>query len=201
MRQEQLDVAVFHRTMEQPIELSPNSKPGEKWVRLRGRLVAEEGVEFLEGLFVRRSWFWCTVFTLLRALIAFIVARAPIGVRLAAVADAIADLKYVLEGSNLAFGIDGEPVWDEVHRKNMEKARGPMRADGKRLKPPGWTPPDIDAILSAQPPLNFDRRTEIDAKYLRRALAGFVYGGGFATEADVKHAREICERTKYLEKT
>lgn len=155
MRLEQFDVAEFHLTMGQPIELVPNANPREKWVRLRGGLVAEEGVEFLEALFSRRSWFWRLTFVLLRLILLLIVKRAPIGVRLPAVADAIADLKYVLEGSNLAFGIDGAPVWDEVHRKNMEKASGPMRADGKRLKPPGWTPPDIDRILREQPPLNF----------------------------------------------
>lgn len=32
--------------------------------------------------------------------------------------------------------------WEEVQRANMAKVGGPIRADGKRLKPPGWRGPD-----------------------------------------------------------
>jgi len=66
------------------------------------------------------------------------------------IADAIGDLKYVLEGTNLAFGIDGEPVWDAIQKANMAKAGGSVDEHGKRMKPPGWTPPDIEGELRKQ---------------------------------------------------
>lgn len=45
-----------------------------------------------------------------------------------------------------AMPINIEPFWMEVFRANLEKADGPIREDGKRLKPDGWTPPDHAAI-------------------------------------------------------
>jgi predicted HAD superfamily Cof-like phosphohydrolase len=64
------------------------------------------------------------------------------------IADALADLVYVLIGTATTFGIDLRPVWAEVHRSNMAKEGGPTRADGKILKPEGWQPPDIAAALA-----------------------------------------------------
>lgn len=40
-------------------------------------------------------------------------------------------------------GVELAPFFEEVHRTNMLKADGPIREDGKRLKPPGWKPPRI----------------------------------------------------------
>lgn len=68
-------------------------------------------------------------------------------------ADALADLDYVIEGTRLEFGINGAPIAAEVHRSNLSKLgpNGPMlREDGKILKPPGWTPPDIAGELRKQ---------------------------------------------------
>jgi len=67
---------------------------------------------------------------------------------LAAVAKELCDVIYVAYGAAVAFGLDLEPFWDEVHRSNMAKVGGPVRADGKRLKPPGWVPPDIAGVLA-----------------------------------------------------
>jgi hypothetical protein len=61
--------------------------------------------------------------------------------------DGLCDVLCVVYGAALEFGIDLAPFWDEVHRTNMAKVGGPVRKDGKRLKPPGWTPPDIAGIL------------------------------------------------------
>jgi predicted HAD superfamily Cof-like phosphohydrolase len=69
------------------------------------------------------------------------------------IADGLADLIYVALGTAIAYGIDLRPVWDEVQRSNMAKVGGEVRADGKRLKPPGWTPPDIMGVLAKQGPL------------------------------------------------
>lgn len=66
------------------------------------------------------------------------------------VADGLADLCYVAIRAALIWGIDLRPVWDEVHRANMAKVGGKAREDGKILKPDGWQPPNIRAVLEAQ---------------------------------------------------
>lgn len=62
--------------------------------------------------------------------------------------DGLCDLLCVTYGAAIEFGIDLAPFWDEVHRTNMAKIGGPVREDGKCLKPPGWTPPDIAGVLA-----------------------------------------------------
>ena len=66
------------------------------------------------------------------------------------VADGIAYLIYVLLGTAVEFGIDMNPIWDEVQRTNMAKEGGGVRGDGKILKPEGWEPPRIKEILQSQ---------------------------------------------------
>lgn len=69
------------------------------------------------------------------------------------IADALADLQYVLNGMAIAFGIDLRRVHTEVHRANMTKTGGVRREDGKVLKPANWNAPDIERILETQEPL------------------------------------------------
>jgi len=64
--------------------------------------------------------------------------------------DGLCDLLCVVYGAAVEWGIDLGPFWDEVHRTNMAKQGGPMREDGKRLKPEGWTPPDIAGVLASE---------------------------------------------------
>lgn len=69
------------------------------------------------------------------------------------IADGLADLIYVAVGAALEFGIPLDRVWAEVQRSNMAKVdaetgRVRKRADGKVLKPDGWTPPDIKSALA-----------------------------------------------------
>lgn len=67
------------------------------------------------------------------------------------IADACADLKWVIEGLEHTLNIPQQEVWNEVARSNLGKisAGGKVlkRLDGKVLKPDGWTPPDIKSIL------------------------------------------------------
>lgn len=65
--------------------------------------------------------------------------------------DGLCDLIYVALGTASEFGIDLEPFFDEVHRSNMAKTGGPTRADGKIMKPEGWKPPDLAAVLEYWP--------------------------------------------------
>jgi predicted HAD superfamily Cof-like phosphohydrolase len=67
------------------------------------------------------------------------------------IADACADLKWVIEGLEHTLKIPQQAVWDEVARSNLAKigedGKVHKREDGKVLKPEGWTPPDIKSIL------------------------------------------------------
>ena len=67
------------------------------------------------------------------------------------IADACADLKWVIEGLEHTLNIPQQEVWDEVARSNLakisENGKVLKREDGKVLKPEGWTPPDIISIL------------------------------------------------------
>ncbi len=69
---------------------------------------------------------------------------------LAAVAKEMADLLYVTYGTAVSYGIDMEAVFQEVHRSNLSKIGGYKRADGKWVKPPTYSPAQIDLILEAQ---------------------------------------------------
>jgi predicted HAD superfamily Cof-like phosphohydrolase len=64
------------------------------------------------------------------------------------VADAIADLLY---GAALTFGIPATAVFSEVHRSNMTKldehGEPILRADGKVMKGPNFSPPNLAPIL------------------------------------------------------
>lgn len=89
------------------------------------------------------------------------------------IADALADMIYIIAGTALIYGIPLEEVWDAVQVSNISKAgscefcegygvdednqpcdtcggngfRVIRRMDGKILKPEGWQPPNIKAIL------------------------------------------------------
>ncbi len=59
----------------------------------------------------------------------------------------LTDLLYVTYGALLWFGVDADEVFREIHAANMRKTEGPKRADGKQLKPEGWQPADVAAVL------------------------------------------------------
>lgn len=66
-------------------------------------------------------------------------------------ADAMADAMYYMYNAASKVGVDLDKVFDEVHQAN-ERKRGPdgkfvRRADGKVIKPPGWTEPDIISVI------------------------------------------------------
>lgn len=67
------------------------------------------------------------------------------------VADALGDLIYVIQGSNLEFGIPADEVFAEIHRSNMTKVwpdgEVHVREDGKVLKPKTYSHPNITKIL------------------------------------------------------
>lgn len=66
-------------------------------------------------------------------------------------ADALGDLRYIVDGGNLVCGFPGELVFQEIHRSNMSKLGADglpvKRDDGKILKGPNYTKPDIKTVL------------------------------------------------------
>ncbi len=138
-------VEAFHRAMGQPVVEKP-TVPSHERVELRLKLIAEEFGELLEACGGHESDLYSAKLNVARA----IELRAVDYVDLVEVADALADLDYVIEGMRLELGINGAPIAAEVHRSNLAKSSGPRREDGKILKPEGWKPPDVDGELRRQ---------------------------------------------------
>jgi predicted HAD superfamily Cof-like phosphohydrolase len=71
------------------------------------------------------------------------------------ITDALADQLYILLGTMVAHGMGDiiEDVFDEVHRSNMSKlgadGKPIYREDGKVLKGPNFSPPNIEKFLTA----------------------------------------------------
>lgn len=78
---------------------------------------------------------------------------------LVGVADGLADVLYVVIGTAVAYGIDIQEVFDEVHRSNLsktvwdeERQRWYIEKDefGKGIKPDTYSPADIAPIINNQ---------------------------------------------------
>jgi predicted HAD superfamily Cof-like phosphohydrolase len=67
------------------------------------------------------------------------------------VADACADILYVVLGLTISYGIPIDEVFAEVHRSNMSKldenGNPVIREDGKVIKGKFYSPPDLAPIL------------------------------------------------------
>ena len=126
-------VAEFHITFELPMADRPQRRIDPSLAALRVELLREEFEEFVEASAESDT---------------------------VALADALGDIVYVVYGTALTYGIDLDAVIREVHRSNMSKLgpdnRPVMREDGKVLKPPGYSRPDINRVLMDQPPFLFD---------------------------------------------
>lgn len=69
--------------------------------------------------------------------------------------DALTDILVVTIGAIHSMGADGEGAWNEVMRTNFAKidpttGKVRKRADGKVLKPEGWTGPDLKPFLDKE---------------------------------------------------
>lgn len=116
----------FHRAFDQPVNNKP-FLPGKEERELRIRLIAEEFKEYTD---------------------------AEEANDIVEVADALADMIYIICGTAASYGIPLEAVFEEVHNSNMAKL-GPngkpiKREDGKIIKPEGWQPPDVVGVLAHQ---------------------------------------------------
>ena len=114
-------------------------EPDSKVRILRAKLILEEALETVEalGVTVHHQGHEITEEGL--------EYDAPNPFDLKEVVDGCADISVVTIGTLIAIGVDDEPVLEEVDASNLRKF-GPgsyRREDGKWMKPPGWTPPDI----------------------------------------------------------
>ena len=66
-------------------------------------------------------------------------------------ADACGDLIWVTCGLAARLGINLDAAWEEIRRTNWEKLGGPVREDGKLMKPKGWKPPSMKKALEGIP--------------------------------------------------
>ena len=116
-------VKLFMKTFSQEVKDSP-ALPSEKIQQLRLDLIAEEFSEL----------------------------KAAVGEgNLVEIADALTDILYVTYGAAHAFGIPIDECFEEVQRSNMSKldidGRPIFREDGKVIKGPNYSKPDLQMVL------------------------------------------------------
>lgn len=138
-------VEQFHEAMGLPARERPEM-PSEDEVELRARLTLEEALEFVRACGFAVRWGRLVTqgqydFTLER--------RHPAD--LAAMAQENADVRVITHGTDLYGGFPPS-VFSEVMAANMRKV-GPdgkvhRRSDGKVIKPPGFRPADVAAVLA-----------------------------------------------------
>ena len=120
-------VEEFHSAFGLGIKHRPTADLGEKKNRLRFELMKEENEEYLE---------------------------AANNNDIVEVADALGDMLYILCGTIIEHGMQHkiEEVFDQIHRSNMSKlgtdGKPVYREDGKVLKGPGYTKPDLRKLLN-----------------------------------------------------
>jgi len=123
-------VAEFHRAFNLPMQRTPSTKIDQSLARLRIALLEEEVSEFAVASEKRD---------------------------LIGIADALADIVYVVYGTALTYGIDLDSAVREVHRSNMSKlgsdGKPLIRDDGKVLKSELYFPPDLESVVGRQAPL------------------------------------------------
>lgn len=118
-------VAEFHKAFGHPIATEP-TWPAMAREKLRIKLMQEELTE---------------------------TCQAIIEGDMTELADGLCDLLYVIFGTALEFGLGNKlpALFDEVHRSNMSKlgedGKPLFRDDGKSLKGPNYSPPNLLPIL------------------------------------------------------
>lgn len=151
-------VAEFMQTFGQTMRLQPNADVPER--DLRVDLIAEEFAEFLAavyGLVEHTDAVRSTVQSVVDRVRDEAAAHGMPDPDVVETADALADMDVVITGAALAFGIPHTRVVAEVHRSNMSKVgeddRPIYREDGKVLKGPGYTPPNVAEVLGLAGPV------------------------------------------------
>lgn len=120
----------FHTAFGLGYSQTPLATLGVDKNNLRFRLMDEENKEYLE---------------------------AAMAGDLVEVADALGDMLYILCGTIIEHGLQDkiEEVFAEIQRSNMSKlgadGKPIYREDGKVMKGPNYSPPDLAGVLSSKP--------------------------------------------------
>ena len=123
-------VQAFHTAFGLGYSQTPLATLGVDKNNLRFRLMDEENKEYLE---------------------------AAMAGDLVEVADALGDMLYILCGPIIEHGLQDkiEDVFAEIQRSNMSKlgadGKPIYREDGKVMKGPNYSPPDLAGVLSSTP--------------------------------------------------
>ena len=116
-------VKEFMNTFGQEVKKNPEF-PNEKIIDLRKKLIEEELQELKEAIHDND---------------------------IVEVADALTDILVVTYGAGVAFGIDLDKCFQEVHRSNMSKlsleGKPIYNEYGKVMKGPNYSPPDLKKII------------------------------------------------------
>jgi predicted HAD superfamily Cof-like phosphohydrolase len=120
MTREQQMVLDFHKAVGHCWQSCPHADLPYEEVMLRVRVIEEEFDELVEAMNAKN---------------------------LISIADGLADLLYVVYGCGLAYGLDLEPIFAEVHRSNMTKTGAPKDAQGKVMKGAQYEPPRLAEVL------------------------------------------------------
>lgn len=116
-------VGTFMETFGQEVKTKPEF-PDDNTVALRIELIAEELNELFDACEQKD---------------------------IVAVADALTDILYVTYGAGHSFGVDLDKCFTEVQRSNMSKLgkddKPIYRDDGKVLKGPNYSEPDLKSVL------------------------------------------------------
>lgn len=136
-------VEKFMKLAKQEVPDSP-TVPSDEVCRLRASLILEETLETIKSL-------GCEVlvegtFTLDKDKLSIISVASPSMVE---ICDGCADLSVVTIGTLSAIGVEDQGLLELVDENNLEKfGEGhSFRPDGKLIKPPSHTPPDIAGYL------------------------------------------------------
>ena len=123
MNKMQEQVAEFHKAFGVPVNQTPTI-PSFDRLTLRCKLILEEAIKFcnacgvdvriLDNHDVSQRSNLCMETIEFRK---FAITKPD----LKEIADASTDLKYVTFGADIEFGLNAEPLFDEVHRSNMSK--------------------------------------------------------------------------------
>ena len=127
MTREQIMLRHFHRAFELLISDEPTVDiPGDV-TTLRKKLIEEEFIELQEAMENKD---------------------------IVKIADGLGDLLYVVYGTAVSYGIDMEPIFNEIHRSNMSKMwpDGKIHKNefGKVVKPDYYSPADLGPLIQKQ---------------------------------------------------
>lgn len=142
-------VKQFHEVYNLPIMMGETPSCDRERIHMRMGLISEEFAELTGALYGAEA--------------RTIIETASVAAKAAddhtrntiEVADAMADLVYVIYGMALECGIDLDAVLAEVQASNLSKlgadGKPIYREDGKVLKGPGFFPPNIAKVLGLEP--------------------------------------------------